>query len=65
MQTVAGPPTNEAPGAAVVILILPERVKHSVPSTRRSSRILTKTVIVLPSLAPRSNVITVRNRVKS
>ena len=65
MQTVAGPPTNEAPGAAVVVLILPERVKHSVPSTRRSSRTSTRTVIVLPSFAPASNVITLRSRVKS
>ena len=58
MQTVAGSPANEAPGAAG-LPILPERVKHSVPSTRRSSRTSTKTVIVLPSFAPASNVITV------
>ena len=57
---MAGPPTNEA-GAST----LPERKTSSVPSTTRSSKTLTKTVMVLPLLAPRSKVTSFRNRVKS
>ena len=60
MLTVAGPPTNEAGDGT-----LPERTMFSVPSTRRSSRISTITVKVLPSMAPTSNVTSVRDRVKS
>ena len=53
-------PLNEAGGAT-----LPVRVKLSVLSTRGSSRMLAKIVIVLPSLAPIANVTSVRDRLKS
>ena len=53
-------PLNEAGGAT-----LPVRVKFSVPSTRVSSRMSTKRVMLLPSLAPVSNVTSVRDRLKS
>ena len=55
---VAGPPTNEA-GAST----LPARTTSSVPSTRLSSRILTKMLMALPLLAPRSKVTALRDRV--
>ena len=60
MLTVTGPPTNKAGGAT-----LPARVKFSVPSTRRSSRMLTKVDITLPSLVPRAKVTSVLDRRKS
>ena len=53
-------PLNEAGGVT-----LPARVKFSVPSTRVSSRMSTKIVILAPSLAPMSNVTSVRDRLKS
>lgn len=53
-------PLNVAGGAT-----LPVRVKLSVPSTKGSSRMLAKIVIVLPSLAPIANVTSVRDRLKS
>ena len=65
MHMVTVPPTNVDPGAAVVVLIAPERVKHSVPSTRRSSRTSMRILMVLPSLAPMANVTAFRIRVKS
>ena len=58
--TVTGPPTNEAGGAT-----LPVRVKFSVPSIKRSSRMSTKTDMTLPSLVPRPKVTSVLDRVKS
>ena len=64
MQTVASPPTNEEPAAAG-LPIPPERVKHSLPSTRRSSRTLMRRFMTLPSLAPASNIRSFLSRVKS
>ena len=58
MLTVTGPPTNEA-GAAT----LPVRVKFSVPSTRRSSRMSIK--MTSPSLVPSANVSSVWKKMKS
>ena len=51
---------NKAGGAT-----LPVRVKSSVPSTRVSSRMSTKTPMVLPSEVPVPNVTSVRDRLKS
>ena len=58
MLTVTGPPTNKAGGAT-----LPVRVKFSVPSTRRSSRMSTK--MISPLLVPSANVSSVWYRIKS
>ena len=62
MITVTGSPTNEAGGVT-----LTERVKISIPSTRKSSRTPTLIVVLLTVevLVPATKVTVVGDRVKS